>query len=80
MKLYFEQNVSTAIKSNVTKLIENNNESNGNITLEYIPEEELECYEEYEDFIQKHLDCEFYIIIQAVSGTWGQPICLVAVE
>ena len=45
MKLVFENNVSDTIKKVVEDLITNNKETNGNITVEYIPEDEVEDYD-----------------------------------
>lgn len=77
MKLVFENNVSETIKKVVEDLIANNQETNGNITVEYIPEDEVEDYD-----LPKHMTDnadEIYNVTQCVCGTWEQPLTMVAV-
>ena len=45
MKLTFENNVSDTIKKVVEDLIANNKETNGNISVEYIPDDEVDDYD-----------------------------------
>lgn len=77
MKLTFEHNVSESIKKVVEDLIANNKETNGNITVEYIPEDEVECYD-LPSFLTKNAD-EIYNVTQCVCGAWDQPLTMVAV-
>ena len=44
MKLIFEDNISESIKKVVEDLIANNKETNGKISVSYIPENEVEDY------------------------------------
>ena len=72
MKLTFENNVSDTIKKMVEDLI-----TNGNITVEYIPEDEVEDYDLPTSFT-KNAD-EIYKVTQCVCGAWDQPLTMVAV-
>ena len=76
MKLIFEDNISESIKKVVEDLIINNKETNGNITVEYIPEE-VEDYN-LPNYMTDNAD-EIYNITQCVCGTWDQPLTMVAV-
>ena len=77
MKLTFENNVSETIKKVVEDLIANNQETNGNITVEYIPDDEVEDYD-LPKSMTDNAD-EIYNVTQNVCGTWDQPITMVAV-
>lgn len=78
MKLVFEdKNISKTIKDVVKDLIENNKKTNGNITIEYIPEDEVEDYDLPKSMVE-NAD-EIYNVTQCVCGTWEQPITMVAV-
>lgn len=77
MKLTFENNVSDTIKKVVEDLITNNKETNGNITVEYIPEDEVEDYD-LPKSMTDNAD-EIYNVTKCVCGTWEQPITMVAV-
>ena len=77
MKLTFENNVSDTIKKMVEDLIANNKETNGNITVEYIPEDEVEDYA-LPTSMTKNAD-EIYNVTQCVCGAWNQPLTMVAV-
>lgn len=77
MKLVFENNVSDTIKKVVEDLITNNKETNGNITVEYIPEDEVEDYD-LPKAMTDNAD-EIYNVTQCVCGTWEQPLTMVAV-
>ena len=78
MKLVFEnKTISKTIQDEVKKLIENNQETNGNISVEYIPEDEIEDYDLPESMIE-NAD-EIYNVTQNVCGMWDQPITMVAV-
>ena len=77
MKLIFEDNISESIKKVVEDLIINNKETNGKITVEYIPEDEVECYD-LPTSLTNNAD-EIYNITQCVCGTWDQPLTIVAV-
>ena len=77
MKLIFQDNISEPIKKVVEDLIANNKETNGNITVEYIPEDEVEDYD-LPTSMTKHAD-EIYNVTQCVCGAWDQPLTMVAV-
>ena len=77
MKLIFQDNISESIKKVVEDLIANNKETNGNITVEYIPEDEVEDYD-LPTSITKNAD-EIYNVTQCVCGAWDQPLTMVAV-
>ena len=77
MKLTFEHNVSESIKKVVEELIANDKETNGNITVEYIPEDEVDCYD-LPTSLTKNAD-EIYNVTQCVCGAWDQPLTMVAV-
>ena len=77
MKLIFQDNISESIKKVVENLIANNKETNGNITVEYIPEDEVEDYGLPTSFT-KNAD-EIYNVTQCVCGAWNQPLTMVAV-
>ena len=78
MKLVFEnKTISKTIQDEVKKLIENNQETNGNISVEYIPEDEIEDYDLPES-MTKGAD-EIYNVTQCVCGMWDQPLTMVAV-
>jgi hypothetical protein len=77
MKLTFENNVSDTIKKVVEELILNNKETNGNITVEYIPEDEVEDYDLPKSMTQ-NAD-EIYNVTQCVCGSWEQSLTMVAV-
>ena len=77
MKLVFENNIDKSIQEVVKNLIENNKETNGNISVEYIPEDEVEDYD-----LPKYMTdnaSEIYNVTQCVCGTWDQPLTMVAV-
>ena len=77
MKLIFQDNISESIKKVVENLIANNKETNGNITVEYIPEDEVEDYD-LPASLTKNAD-EIYNVTQCVCGAWDQPLTMVAV-
>lgn len=77
MKLVFENNVSETIKKVVEDLIANNKETNGNITVEYIPDDEVEDYD-LPKSMTDNAD-EIYNVTQCVCGMWDQPLTMVAV-
>ena len=77
MKLIFQDNISESIKKVVEDLIVNNTETNGKITVEYIPEDEVEDYD-LPDSLTKNAD-EIYNVTQCVCGAWDQPLTMVAV-
>ena len=77
MKLIFQDNISESIKKVVEDLIVNNKETNGNITVEYIPEDEVEDYDLPTSFT-KNAD-EIYNVTQCVCGAWDQSLTMVAV-
>ena len=77
MKLVFENNVSETIKKVVEDLIANNQETNGNISVEYIPDDEVEDYD-LPKYMTDNAD-EIYNVTQCVCGTWEQPLTMVAV-
>ena len=77
MKLVFENNVSDTIKKVVEDLIANNQETNGNISVEYIPDDEVEDYD-LPKSMTDNAD-EIYNVTQCICGTWEQPLTMVAV-
>ena len=77
MKLVFENNIDKNIQEVVKNLIENNKETNGNISVEYIPEDEVEDYD-LPKSMTKDAD-EIYNVTQSVCGMWDQPLTMVAV-
>ena len=77
MKLVFENNIDKSIQEVVKNLIENNKETNGNISVEYIPEDEVEDYD-LPKYMTDNAD-EIYNVTQCVCGTWKQPLTMVAV-
>ena len=77
MKLIFQDNISESIKKVVEDLIANNKETNGNITVEYIPEDEVEDGD-LPTSLTKNAD-EIYNVTQCVCGAWDQPLTMVAV-
>lgn len=77
MKLVFESKVSDTIKKVVEELISNNKETNGNISVEYIPDDEIEDYD-LPKFMTDNAD-EIYNVTQCVCGSWNQPLTMVAV-
>ena len=72
MKLIFQDNISEPIKKVVENLI-----TNGNITVEYIPEDEVENYD-LPTSLTKNAD-EIYNVTQCICGAWDQPLTMVAV-
>ena len=77
MKLVFENNIDKSIQEVVKNLIENNKETNGNISVEYIPEDEVEDYD-LPKYMTDNAD-EIYNVTQCVCGMWEQPLTMVAV-
>lgn len=78
MKFIFENsNISDNIKKIVASLIENNRETNGNISVEYIPWDEVEDYDIPKDMTGAA--DEIYLVSQCVCGAWDQPLGAVAV-
>lgn len=77
MKLVFENNIDKNIQEVVKNLIENNKETNGNISVEYIPEDEVEDYD-LPKSMTENAD-EIYNVTQCVCGSWEQPLTMVAV-
>ena len=81
MKLAFEDNnIPSYIKDVVKTLIEKEAETNGNIIVEYLSDDEAELYEDSEDFVKNHIDTDdLYMVYQCVAGSWNQPLTMVAV-
>ena len=77
MKLTFKDNISESIKKVVEDLIISNKETNGKITVEYIPEDEVEDYD-LPTSMTDNAD-EIYNVTQCVCGAWDQPLTMVAV-
>ena len=77
MKLVFENNIDKNIQEVVKNLIANNQETNGNISVEYIPDDEVEDYD-LPKSMTENAD-EIYNVTQCVCGTWEQPLTMVAV-
>ena len=78
MKLVFENsNTPSYIKEAVEELIKNNKETNGNISVQYIPWDEVEDYDLPKSMTQNA--SEIYNVTQCVCGSWEQPITMVAV-
>lgn len=81
MKLKFENpDLAKTIKEVVRGLIKNNRTSNGNVSIENIPLDEIDCYEH--SLPQKSLKNadEVYTISQSVCGAWDQPLGMVVVS
>lgn len=83
MKLAFEDNnIKSEIKDTVKDIIENcqGGALHNNILVEEIPEDELDLYEDSEDFIKNHKETDdIYMVYQCVAGSWNQPLTMVAV-
>ena len=77
MKLIFQDNISESIKKIVEDLSANNKETNGNITVEYVREDEVEDYD-LPASLTKSAD-EIYNVTQCVCGAWNQSLTMVAV-
>ena len=77
MKFKFKDNVSDTIKKVVKELISNDKQTNGNITVEYIPQDEVRDYDLPKSMVE-NAD-EIYNVTQCVCGMWEQPITMVAV-
>ena len=77
MKLVFENNIDKNIQEVVKNLIENNAETNGNISVEYIPWDEVEDYDLPKSMTENA--SEIYNVTQCVCGMWDQPLTMVAV-
>ena len=78
MKLVFENsNTPSYIKEAVEELIKSNKETNGNISVQYIPWDEVEDYDLPKSMTQNA--SEIYNVTQCVCGSWEQPITTVAV-
>ena len=77
MKLVFENNIDKNIQEVVKNLIANNQETNGNISVEYIPDDEVEDYD-LPKYMTDNAD-EIYNVTQCVCGMWDQPLTMVAV-
>lgn len=78
MNLTFENNnISETIKDVVKNLIENGKETNGNISVTYVPWDEVEDYDLPKRMTENA--SEIYNVTQCVCGTWEQPITMVAV-
>ena len=80
MKLTFEDiNLPQHIQNVVEELIESDMVTNGNIKVNYVPFDEVECYDtELSDEVINKSD-EIFAISQCVAGSWDQPLGLVAV-
>jgi hypothetical protein len=48
--------------------------------VDFIPEEDLDCYDGYESFVKEHKGADFYMISEIVVGNWSQPLTMVAEE
>lgn len=81
MKLRFENKfLSDTIKSVVRNLIENDEGTNGNIIVKYVPYDELEDYDSAIPLAELQSASEVFTIEQVVCGSWNQPLGLVAVN
>ena len=78
MKLTFEESINDTVRDVVTSLIENDEVSNGNISIKSIPLDEADEYDLPES-ITKDAD-EVYVISQCVCGAWDQPLGAVSVS
>ena len=79
--LYFENDrLGNNEKELVQELIDNGEEISGNIKVEAIPENEVDYYDDSDNFIRKHTRADFYMVYNIVCGSWEQPICMVAEE
>lgn len=81
MKLTFEDNTLPAnIKKTVEKILSANKKKMGDIIVEYIPEDEVDLYDDPDNFVESHKDtCDMYMVYQDLN-TWNQPLTMVAVE
>lgn len=83
MKLAFEDNnIKSEIKDIVKDIIENcpNGALHKGILVEELSEEDLDLYEDSEDFIKNHRDTDdIFMVYQSVAGAWNQPLTMVAV-
>ena len=83
MKLAFEDNnISSAIKETIEDIIKNcpNGALHKGIIVAPISEDEAELYEGSEEFVKNHIDTDgLYMVYQVVSGSWNQPLTMVAV-
>ena len=83
MKLAFEDNnIKSEIKDTVKDIIKNckGGALHKGILVEEIPEDELDLYEDSENFIKNHKDTDdIYMVYQVVAGSWNQPLTMVAV-
>ena len=78
MRLTFEESINDTVRDVVTSLIENDEVSNGNISIKSIPLDEADEYDLPES-ITEDAD-EVYVISQCVCGTWDQPLGAVSVS
>lgn len=83
MKIKYENNVADWIKKVVRELIEEGGYimSKGNIIVEEVDEDSIDCYDDDSNFIKKYRkDHEIYIVSQSVFGEWEQPLTMIAVK
>ena len=84
MKITFEdKTISSEIKKTVKDIIENcpNGAMHKGIIVQYIPYDELDDYDDSEDFINRHKNNkDIYIVYQVVAGAWNQPLTMIAVS
>lgn len=78
MKLTFEESINDTVRDVVTSLIENDEVSNGNISIKSIPLDEADEYDLPES-ITENAD-EVYVISQCVCGAWDQPLGAMSVS
>ena len=78
MKILFEKTIPDNIKAVVVDLLNNDRNTNGNISIEYIPGDVVCDYDLPDEFSQ--YEDEIYSVSQCVCGTWDQPIGMVAVR
>ena len=83
MRIKFEN--PEIAKSNVGKIakeiISNNATRSGNVTVKYIPWDEIDDYDDESGFVEKNKGkaSEFYMVYSIVAGSWEQPLSMVAV-
>ena len=79
--IHFEdENISKDIKKTVEGLIDSGSDISGNVRVDFIPEEDLACYDGYESFIKEHKGADFYMVSEIVVGNWSQPLTMAAEE
>jgi len=83
MVRFEDDTLDKSIQKTVENLIDTGNDIDGNIKVDYIPSDEVECYDNYEDFVEEvrneNPGADFYMVSEIVCGAWDQPLTMVAV-